>query len=144
MQVFILSTMTQSVGYTLWETVDGLPIQRERITVHGGSGIPSLRSGFGDMVTNSEGQPLWTAEGIVTCIDEGKYALLKDHPIFKKHLADNLVKVVTRDIRDNHKEVKKHAKDMARDKFQLLNKDTLGQRVKVTTATAPVETEFRL
>lgn len=144
MNVFVLSTMTQSVGYAIWRKVDGLPTMVGKITIHGGAGIPSLRSGFGDMTKNAEGQPLWTADGIVTSVKEEDYEILKDQKIFKKHMEDGLVKVIQRDIRDNHKEVKKHANDMSRDAFRVLDKDTLKLKVKVTTASAPVEQEFRM
>lgn len=144
MSVFVLSTMTQSVGYTNWKTVDGVPVMIEKITIHGGAGIPSLKSGFGELTRNAEGQPLWTADGLVTTISDEQYALLKEHKIFKKHAEDGLLKVITRDITHNHKEVQKHAKDMSKDSFRVLDKDSLKMKIKVTTATAPTEQGFSL
>lgn len=144
MSVFVLSTMTQSVGYTNWKTVDGVPIPQGKIKIHGGAGIPSLRSGFGDIQSNSEGRPVWTADGIVTSLDDGQYAQLKDHPLFKKHVEAGLVKVISRDISQNHNEVKNYASSMSRDSFQVLTPKTLKQKIKVTSLSAPAEDEFRL
>lgn len=144
MSVFVLSTMTQSVGYAHWETVDGIPIQRGKIMVHGGAGIPSLKSGFGDITQNAEGQPLWTAEGIVTTVSDENYAILKDHKVFKQHLADGLLKVVAKNISDNHKEVKKHAADMQHDSFRVLDSKSIKMRIKVTTDVVDKEQQFRL
>lgn len=144
MNVFVLSTMTQSVGYAHWETVDGVPIQRSKIMIHGGAGIPSLKSGFGEMTQNAEGQPLWTAEGIVTSITEEQYDVLKEHKVFKQHLSDGLVKVVNKNISDNHKEVKKHAADMSHDSFRVLDSKSIKMRIKVTTDVVDKEQQFRL
>jgi len=144
MSVFVLSTMTQSVGYAVWETVDGVPIQRNKIMIHGGAGIPSLKSGFGDMIQNAEGQPLWTAAGLVTTISDGDYETLKDHKVFKQHLQDGLLKVLSKNISENHKEIKKVAADMSHDSFQVLTPKTLKMRVKVTTDMVDKEQQFRM
>jgi len=144
MSVFILSTMTFPVGYAFYETVDGLPIQRHKIMIHGGAGIASKRSGFGEMSEGIDGQPIWTAAGFVTPISEGDYERLKDHPIFIKHREKDIVKVISRDIRENHKEVKKYAAEMQSDGFRVLDKVSIGQKIKVTTQTAKTEDEFRL
>lgn len=144
MSVFVLSTMTQSVGYTHWKTVDGVPIQQGKIMIHGGAGIPSLRSGFGDVQANNEGQPIWTAQGIVTTITDLQYESLKAHKVFVQHVEEGLLKVISRDISKNHDAVKKYAEEMSSDAFRILNKSTLNQKIKVTTATIEAESEFRL
>lgn len=144
MSVFVLSTMTQSVGYTTWKTVDGVPIQLGKIMIHGGAGIPSLRSGFGDVQANGEGQPVWTAQGIVTSLSDAQYEALKGHKVFNQHVEEGLLKVISRDISKNHDDVKKYAESMSSDAFRVLNKSTLNQKIKVTTATIEAESEFRL
>lgn len=140
---YILSKMTQSVSYTNWATVDGVPIAKEQITIQGGAGIPSLRSGFGNQSSNAEGRPIWTADGVLTKVGENQYAVLKDHPVFKKHLKSGLLQVVSRDISRNHSEVARAARDMIGDSFQILSKDTLKQKIKVTTATAEQQDGIR-
>lgn len=144
MSNYVLSTMTQSVGYAHWETVDGVPILRGKIMIHGGAGIPSLKSGFGDMIQNAEGQPLWTAEGLVTTVSDGDLEILKSHKVFNQHLKDGLLKIVPKNISENHKEIKKHAADMNHDSFQVLTPKTLKLRVKVTTDMVDKEQQYRM
>lgn len=160
MTMYVLSTMSSAIGYCFYDQpnrnttptaknpVSGdIPVLRKKIRIHGGAGLPSLRSGFGDMEQDAEGKPLWTADGMVTPISDADYELLKDHHVFKKHLEKGLVKVINRDISDNYRAVKKEAAGMSSDPFALLNKDTLAKKVKlanVTTGSLEQESKYRI
>lgn len=148
MSVYVISTMTAAVSYCFYDKVDGMPIVRDKVTIHGGAGIPSLRSGFGEASKDSEGHPLWTAEGIVTTLSDERYEKVKDHNLFKKHLERGYLKVVKQDIAGNHKAVKEVVRDMtARDGFAQLTPSTAKQRLKAKVQTvAEMEQEggFRL
>jgi hypothetical protein len=144
MTQFVLSTMTNSVGYCFYTHTGDLPVLREKITIKGGAGIPSVRSGFGEMTQDGEGTPIWTADGIVTPISDEKWDRLKDHPTFKKHQAKNLVRVIDKDITGNHREVKRQVETMAkRDGFAQLNKDTIGQHTKVKISTKNIDNDVQ-
>lgn len=157
MSVHIISKMAQSVSYTFYENVEEdvssvggkiklgrIPAIRKQITVRGGAGLPSTRSGFGEMTQDLEGKPLWTADGIVTTVSDSDYELLKSLPIFMKHVAKGLLRVVGRDVSDNHKAVAKEAKTMTDDPHGLMTKDKLQQRIKVTTGKLHADDDYRL
>jgi hypothetical protein len=146
MTVFVLSTMTNSVNYRVYRLVGDLPTPIDSVTIHGGAGIPSIKSGFGDMNADGEGSPMWTAAGVVTPVSDAKYAMLKDHELFKKHLDRGHLKVVNKDITDNHKEVKKQVATMEqKDGHAQLNDATYKQKVKVTVnSQMQPDTQFRL
>lgn len=133
MSVFVISTMTDSVGYTFFRNVGDLPVPQKKILIRGGADLPSMKSGFGEMSRNSEGQPLWTASGVATPVSDSDYELLKDHWLFKKHLDSGKLKVVTHDIRDDYKAVKKEVRSMETgwdsDKAKQLTPDNLKERV---------------
>jgi len=141
---YILSTMTSSVSYNFYQTVGDLPVVTHKILIQGGASIPSLRSGYGDQSTNAEGQPIWTADGVLTVISDDDWAKLKDNIVFKKHEAKSLVKHISKDIRGNYREVKKHSADMEADGFRQLNKDTISKTLKVTTQFMPPEGGLRI
>lgn len=132
-RIYIVSTMTNSVNYGFYDYVgkDKLPMVKKKILIHGGAGMPSLRSGFGIQSKDLEERPMWTAAGMATSISAEDYAMLKDHPVFIKHKEKGFVKVWDRDITGNHKEVVKITADMERDGFQQLTPATLKQRIKV-------------
>jgi len=144
MSKYILSTMTFSVNYSFFRHVGNLPIETAKVTIHGGASIPSAVSGRGEMIQDGEGRPLWIANGVLTPISDADYDRLKDHPIFVKHQAKGLVKVLDQDIRDNNKAIVKHTMNMEPDGFRQLNHKTLGMNIKVTTATVKAADEFRL
>lgn len=144
MNRYILSTMTSGVNYTTYRTVGGVPVVLKKVLIHGGAGIPSAKSGFGEVIANDEGQPIWTADGIVTPISEEDYLHLKDHPVFQKHMDKGYLKVINADIRGNHKQVQKYAGDMKRDGFAQLNKDNIKSRVKVTVPKAEADQGYQL
>lgn len=141
---FVLSTMTTGVAYTVYQDVAGLPTPVHKVLIHGGAGIPSLRSGFGEVTSNGEGQPVWTADGMITPVSDSDLALLLDHHVFKQHLEKGLVKVLNKDIRGNHKEVRKHAAGMEADGFRPLTPETLKMRIKVSTESMKPADEFRV
>ncbi|USN16334.1 hypothetical protein PLUTO_00180 [Luteibacter phage vB_LflM-Pluto] len=139
--VYVVSTMTNAVSYCSWETVGNLPRIKRKITIAGGAGLPSIRSGFGDMSADGEGTPMWTAAGVVTPIPRDAYErFLKDHPTFIKHVAKGYVQVMDKDITGNHKAVKKIVSGMeSHDGFAQLTKETVKQKIKVTTKTKEQE-----
>lgn len=133
MSVYVISTMTDSVGYTFFRNVGDLPVPHKKIVIRGGADLPSHKSGFGEMRHNEEGQPLWTAEGVCTPVSDSDYEVLKDHWLFKKHVDGGKLKVVSRDIHDDYKAVKKEVKSMETgwesDKAKQLTPETVKQRV---------------
>ena len=68
MTKYVLSTMTNSVSYAIWGNVGDLPVMRQKVTIKGGAGLPSISSGFGEVSKDGEGSPLWTADGVITPI----------------------------------------------------------------------------
>lgn len=115
MPVSVISTMTDSVAYTIFSKVGDLPIPKKKILIRGGASLPSLKSGFGDMSRDEEGHPIWTADGVATIVSDADWEILKDHWLFVKHQEGGKLKVVTRDITDDYKAVKKEIKTMETD-----------------------------
>lgn len=154
MSKYILSTMTGAVSYAFYNYVGNadskgaglLPVIRKKITIFGGAGIPSNRSGFGEMSNDAEGQPMWTASGIITPVSEEDYEVLKDHELFRKHVDGGYLKVINEDIRGNHKAVQKQVRSMEeKDTSAQLTPQTIKSRVKVKTPLElEQETQFRL
>jgi hypothetical protein len=135
--VYIISTMSGDVSYCFWNTIGGVPRIKDKITIRGGAGLPSVRSGFGEMSADGEGTPMWTASGIVTPLRADRYELLKDHEVFKKHVAKGLISISNRDITDNHKAVKKAVEGMeAHDGFAQLTPKNYKSKVSITTEKA--------
>ena len=126
----ILSTMANSVAYNTYNFIGDpkskqgvLPVVKDKILIHGGAGMPSLRSGFGEMTKDSDGVPMWTAQGVVTSVTDSQLAVLQEHWLFKKHQESGHVRVLTKDISGNHAAVKKEVASMETDeKFGLLKK----------------------
>lgn len=147
MSVYILSTMTNSVRYRTYDTTKPdapRPIGKD-IFIQGGKGLASERSGFGDKETcEISGNPIWTAQGFVTPISDSDYERLKIQHTFKRHLERGLVKVVNRDISENHGAITKEARDMNMDGFAPMSQSRLGQTVKVSTKKLDAEQKFRL
>lgn len=147
MSVYILSTMTNSVCYRTYHFVGDAASQVKNgpgplpvpdpcpILIRGGAGIPSLKSGIGEVSRDAEGKPLWTPRGVVTAITDEEYERLKTHWLFQEHMKANYVKVVESDISHNVKEIRRKVEqDMQpRDDFAQLSRDTLKQKIKVKT-----------
>lgn len=147
MTVYVLSTMTNSVSYAFWGMAGDLPVMRHKILIKGGAGLPSINSGFGEVAKDTDGIPLWTAEGIITPVSDANYEQLKDHPIFKKNLEKGYLKVLDKDITGNHREVKRQAASMERrDDFAQLTPETLKKHtaVKISTRDIEADTQFRM
>jgi hypothetical protein len=155
MTVYVISTMTNSISYNLYdyrgvESSQGakiLPVIKAKCVIHGGAGLPSARSGFGDMSQSSDGNPLWTAAGVVTPVSDEKFEMLQGHWLFQKHLEAGRVKVIKSDIVGNHKEVKKQVSTMEKgDNFSQLNDKTIKSRVKASLASPELDNDgtFRL
>lgn len=146
MTQYVLSTMTNSIAYAFWTKTGDVPTIRQKITIKGGAGLPSTRSGFGEMSKDGEGIPMWTADGIVTPISDEQWEALKDHKIFMKHQAQGLVKVINKDITGNHREVQKQISTMTkRDGFAQLTKETIGAhtKVKISQDSIDADVQFR-
>lgn len=132
---YILSTMTNGVSYGFFDHAGDLPVLRQKITIKGGANLPSMSSGFGEQGQDGEGFPIWTAAGVITPIKDEQYDILKDHWLFKKHLASGHVKVLADNIIGNHKAVKEHVRDMApTDGFAQLNPKTIKNHVNIRSA----------
>ncbi|QEG09525.1 hypothetical protein TROPICALSUN_18 [Erwinia phage vB_EamM_TropicalSun] len=142
--IYVLSKMTNAVSYRIYQDVAGLPTPVKSITIHGGASLPSEKSGFGDMHTTEDGRPIWTAEGSVTKISDADYAVLKDHPMFKSHIENNHLKVVTYDISENNKEIRRLSNDMEDDGRRQLNKETMATKVKATTVKSSSDDDNRI
>jgi hypothetical protein len=145
MTVYVISTQTNSVSYCRYNKVGGLPILKDKITIWGGAGLPSLKSGFGEMKQDEEGVPMWVADGIVTPVSDENYDILKEHWLFKKHLDCGLVKVIKHDIIGDHKAVSTHVKTMTkRDDYAQATPNDV-KNMKVTTTNKPEkEDQFRI
>jgi hypothetical protein len=149
MTVHILSKMTDSVKYNTYNFIGNksdntkqnlLPISRnDGVLIRGGAGRPSQKIGFGDRAQDPNGNVLWTPAGVVTTITDQEYDRLKDHWLFKKHLENGVLEVVTSDVVDNHKKVKLIAEDMPRDGAALLSSDVLAEKLKVKIPLLSVE-----
>lgn len=146
--VWIVSTMTDSIAYTLYSkpvNKNDAPQITGKITIRGGRGLPSNRSGFGERREDGQGMPLWVADGIVTKVTAANYAVLKEHPHFIRHLAAGRLRILNEDITGNHQKVRKITRDMeGADSHALLNKDTHKQRVKVRLAGQGDQDDFRI
>lgn len=144
MSKYILSTMTASINYCVYQMVGDIPTIRRKILVHGGASIPSDKSGIGNMTRDEEGRPIWTADGVVTPVSDSDYDLLKDNHVFQKHLAANLVKVINHDITGSQREISKLTQHMGEDGFRQLTPSTIKQKIKVTQGSQEGDNEFRL
>lgn len=142
--VYIVSTMTNSVSYRTYRTIGEenpqkgprivTPINEETITIRGGANRPSQRLGYGEQSSDVNGNMLWTAKGVVTSITEAQYARLKDHWLFQKHKEKGFVEVLNRDIGTDHRAIAKVASGMEGvDNQAQLTKETVAQRIKVKT-----------
>lgn len=127
---YIVSTMANSVSYNTYNFIGDpksqqgvLPVVKDKVLIHGGAGMPSTKSGFGEMVRDQDGVPMWTADGVVTSVTDAQLALLEGHWLFKKHLENGHVRVLQKDISGNHRAVQKEVASMEADeKFGLLKK----------------------
>lgn len=146
MTKYVLSTMTNSVGYAFFSQADGksVPQERKKITIRGGASISSSTSGFGERTEDGEGRPIWTADGIITPVSDSDFEILKNHAVFKRHLAKGHVRVLERDLSSNYKEVLKVTRDMTADGFRQLNPARHKQQIKVSTARMEQESQFRV
>jgi hypothetical protein len=141
MTVYVISTMTNSISYCRYRRVGDLPILQDKVTIRGGAGLPSLKSGFGEQYTNDEGIPMWTAEGMVTPVSDENYDILKEHWLFQKHMKEGFLKVIKNDILDNHKAVKHEVVTMRKkdDFAQLTPGDVKNRKITVKTISSEHE-----
>jgi len=151
MTKYVLSTMTNSVSYRNYKYIGDanatqnqqlLPIPEDTVIIRGGANRPSLKGGFGEAENDINGNVLWTPRGVVTMLTDEEYARVKEHWLFKKHLAGGYLEVVDEDISGNHKKVAKIAANMeGQDPSAQLTKDTIAQRIKVKTPDKELDTQ---
>ncbi|QOV06232.1 hypothetical protein CPT_Maja_012 [Burkholderia phage Maja] len=150
---FILSTMTTSVSYPFvdWagskEMKNGgpVPILRQKITIRGGAGLRSTRSGFGERSEDYDGHPIWTADGFVTPVSDENYERLKTHPIFVKHEKAGLVRLVDSSYQHDHGKIAKEARSMSKTENLLpLNAERAKLKAKVKESLQQEGTQFTL
>lgn len=151
--VYILSTMTNSMAYRVYRTI-GLenpekgprivaPINEETIVIRGGANRPSQKLGFGEQHQDVNGNVLWTARGVVTSVTEDQYERLSKHWLFQKHLEKGRVEVINRDISGDHKAISRIALDMApTDNHAQLTKETVANRIKVKVPSKEIAQEW--
>lgn len=143
MSKYVLSTMANSVGYAFYHNVGGVPMLRKKVQIHGGANMPSTKSGFGEMVQDGEGKPMWVAGGIVTPVSDADFESLEAHPLFQKHLKKGFLKVINQDITGNHKAVQKHIVTMNQnDEYGLMDSSRLGGQVKTETVKLSQEQQY--
>lgn len=153
MSAYILSTMTNAVCYRVYRTIGEAnpskgprivaPVVAEDIIIRGGANRPSVKSGFGEMAENLDGNPIWTARGVVTTVTDEQSERLKSHWLFQKHLDGGFVEVLNKDISHDHKAVAKIAANMnGEDPHQQLSKATVAQRIKVKTPSKELAQEW--
>lgn len=135
---YVLSTMTGHVAYTFYQDamMGGLPVVAEKILIQGGTGLPSLTSGHGELSKTEDGQPLWTANGVVTPVSDDKAERLAKHPVFMQHEAAGYVKILNTDIGDSARAVEKvvMASDMKeRDSSAQLTPKTVKAKISANT-----------
>ena len=141
MTVYIVSSMTQSVSYNAYDTSDpSNPRLQRKILIRGRAGIASETSGFGDMISDEAGRPIWTPQGDCTAVSDSDFELLQANKIFMRHMEKGYLRVVKTDITSDHQRISKET----RDGFQPLDATRLQQKIKVTTASASQEQEFRI
>jgi hypothetical protein len=151
MTVYVLSKMTNSVSYRNYRYIGDknatanqslLPIPADTVIIKGGADRPTQKGGFGDAEQDLSGNILWTPRGVVTKLEDEEYDRVKDHWLFKKHLAAGYLAVLDEDISSDHKKVSRIAEDMpGQDPGALLTKDTIAQRIKVKTPTKELDAE---
>ncbi|XAO36710.1 hypothetical protein WP1_071 [Pseudomonas phage WP1] len=62
--VYIVSAVTQSVSYSAYDISDpSSPRLQVKVLIRGRAGIASETSGFGDMISDASGRPIWTPQG---------------------------------------------------------------------------------
>jgi len=128
MTVRILSTMSEDVAYTVYEQTNDLPVEKRKIIIQGGAG-KATKKGFGDMMTDSEGIPLWTPRGLVTPLKDETFSLLKENPVFKRQLERGFLKLVD-DVGSDHDKVAKQTQSMNNDdKSAPLNENNIKKRL---------------
>lgn len=141
MTVYVVSTMTNSVKYCRYSYIGDdshaggkLPILQDYVMIRGGAGLPSIKTGFGNMTTDEEGVPMWTADGVVTPLSDEQYDVVKEHWLFQKHKKEGLLRVIEKDILGNHKAVQDIVNhDMRkRDAHAQLNGERFNEKIKVT------------
>ncbi|QRE00518.1 hypothetical protein [Burkholderia phage BCSR129] len=126
MSKYILSTMSDNVSYNVYDKSSDLPVVRKQVTILGGANKASLNSGFGDMVKNSEGIPLWTPAGMVTPITDADYEAIKDNAVFRRHMERRFIQLLDKDPGRDHDKVSSLVQTMTpRDRAAPLTPDTV-------------------
>ncbi|MBL1375630.1 hypothetical protein JL924_19310 [Acinetobacter baumannii] len=77
-------------------------------------------------------------------MSDSDFELLQANKIFMRHMEKGYLRVVKTDITSDHQRISKETRTMERDGFQPLDATRLQQKIKVTTASASQEQEFRI
>lgn len=106
----VISTLTCNFTFVKYhDLVPGQQIPRahRRIRIFGGANRPGMK-GYGDMTTDNEGVPLWTAAGFSTQVSDEDMKWLSEDPSFKAFVAGGNLKVLEGDKRDiSHDKIKR-------------------------------------
>jgi hypothetical protein len=147
MTVYVLSKMTNGVSYRNYRLVGdanskqgALPVPTDTVIIRGGADRPSQKGGFGEAAEDFNGNVLWTPRGVVTKLTDEEYDRVKEHWLFKKHLAGGYLAIVDSNTADNHKKITRVVEDMeGQDPAAQLTKSTVAQRIKVKTPVKEIE-----
>lgn len=106
----VVSTLTCNftfVKYHPLQTGQQIPVAARRIRIFGGANRPGMK-GYGDMTTDNEGVPLWTAAGFATQVSDEDMKWLSEDPSFKAFVDGGNLKVLEGDKRDiSHDRIKR-------------------------------------
>lgn len=151
MTKYVLSKMTNAVSYRNYRYIGDrnatqnqslLPVPTDTVIIRGGANRPSQRGGFGEAAQDISGNVLWTPRGVVTTLTDEEYDRVKDHWLFKKHMANGMLAIVGEEVVGNHKKVARITEDMeGQDPGALLTKDTIAQKIKVKTPSEELVTD---
>lgn len=151
MTVYVLSKMTNAVSYRNYRYIGDanatqnqslLPVPTDTVIIRGGADRPSQKGGFGDTSTDPSGNVLWTPRGVVTKLTDEEYARVKEHWLFKKHMAKGMLAIVNESEANSHKKISRIVEDMeGQDPGALLRKETIAQKIKVKTPTDELMTD---
>jgi len=111
--VFVVSTLTCSQAYTLYEVKEGsdIPTPKQKVVIKGGHGVANKN--------------FITPSGVVTAITEEDAKMLEHDPMFKRHLEKKFVKIVKKNPGVDADKVAAGSLVTSGDKSAPKNKDTV-------------------
>lgn len=111
----IISTLTNNftfVKYSIPPDKSQLPVALRRIRIFGGANRPSMK-GFGDMTSDNQGVPIWTAAGVSTQVSDEDMKWLGEDPTFKQFVEGGNLKVLDKQVGNDHDKIKRIVSDMS-------------------------------